>query len=469
MLRIKLKNTLHVLLLLVFTIAGLVLQTGKTVVAQPVQYSGGISIFGLVDNPINLTDADTLSLPMVSEVATIHCVWENVPGSPPTVTVNWTGIPLFHLLTMAQVRPEAFKVVFRARPPDDFFDTLKIEDAVDPHIILAVKANDTLLTTVSEFYTGQKGGYRIVVPGRWGYKWVANVGSIEVVDSNILGTYETNLNQPDDALIPNDPTTSINPPVQVFNSTLGNRTFQFGVFTNASIDEFEFNNMQSEISLNMSVPPRVTGFADFIMQQDMLKGPYSIFVDSKTTGFSQANVTGRSFQYLILSEGKHAISIIGAESPYRIPTIITEPISQPVSVGKTVTMNASRSVDIGMIVSYEWNFGDGTSGTGAVVSHKYMKEGVYQVSLNVTNNEGFSSMKTFQILVESVPLDIALIIRAGLLVSAILLAFAFAYLILTRKNSKDETKTQRTLDQACLSETVFVVIWLQGSHVFFEH
>jgi hypothetical protein len=141
----------------------------------------------------------------------------------------------------------------------------------------------------------------------------------------------------------------------VFNSTLGNRTFQFGVFTNASIDEFEFNNMQSEISLNMSVPPRVTGFADFIMQQDMLKGPYSIFVDSKTTGFSQANVTGRSFQYLILSEGKHAISIIGAESPYRIPTIITEPISQPVSVGKTVTMNASRSVDIGMIVSYEWN------------------------------------------------------------------------------------------------------------------
>jgi PKD repeat protein len=104
-----------------------------------------------------------------------------------------------------------------------------------------------------------------------------------------------------------------------------------------------------------------------------------------------------------------------------------------------------------------------------VVSHKYMKEGVYQVSLNVTNNEGFSSMKTFQILVESVPLDIALIIRAGLLVSAILLAFAFAYLILTRKNSKDETKTQRTLDQACLSETVFVVIWLQGSHVFFEH
>jgi len=124
MLRTKPKNTFCVLLLLIFTITWLVLQTGKTVVAQPVQFSGGISIFGLVDNLINLTDADMLSLPMVSEVATIHCVWENVPGSPPTITVNWTGIPLFHLLTMAEVRPEAFKVVLRAHPPDDFFDTL---------------------------------------------------------------------------------------------------------------------------------------------------------------------------------------------------------------------------------------------------------------------------------------------------------------------------------------------------------
>lgn len=436
------------LTLVVLTAVTLVLQTETTVVAQPAQYSGGISIFGLVDNPINLTDADLLSLPMVSEVATIHCVWENVPGSPPTITVNFTGIPLFHLLTMAQVRPEAFKVIFRARPPDDFFDTLKIEDAVDPHIILAVKANDTLLTTVSEFYTGHKGGYRIVVPGRWGYKWVANVGSIEVVESNILGTYETSLNQPDDALIPNAPSTSINPALQVFNSTLGNRTFQLEVFTNASINGFEFNNLQSEISLNVSVPPRATGFADFIVQQDMLKGPYSILVDGKNTDFTQANVTDRSFQFLVFPEGQHSVSIIGAESPYRIPTIVIEPINQPVHAGNMVIMNASGSVDIGVIVSYEWDFGDGTSGAGAVVSHAYAKEGAYQASLNVTNNEGFSNVKTFQVVVASVFLDIALIVRAGVLVSAILLAFAFAYLVLTRKKGEGETKAQATTRSA---------------------
>ncbi|MCJ7767454.1 PKD domain-containing protein [Candidatus Bathyarchaeota archaeon] len=441
MLRTKLENTLRVLPLLVLIAVALALQTKTTVVAQPAQYSGGINIFGLVDNPINLTDADLLSLPMVSEVATIHCVWENAPGSPPTITVNWTGVPLFHLLTMAEARPEAFKVVFRARPPDDFFDTLKIEDAIDPHVILAVEANDTLLTTVSEFYRGHKGGYRMVVPGRWGYKWVANVGSIEVVDSNILGTYETNLNQPDDALVPNALPTSISPPLQVFNSTFGNRTFQLGVFTNASIDGFEFNNLQNEISLNVSAPPHVMGFADFIVQQDMLKGPYSILVDGKNTAFVEANVTGRSFQFLVFPEGNHAISILGAESSYRIPTIVIEPINQPVRVGEIVIMNASRSVDIGVIVSYAWDFGDGTSGAGAIVSNTYAKEGRYQVSLNVTDNEGFSNVKTFQVAVESVPLNIALIIWAGLLVFTVLLAFAFAYLVLTRRKGKDKTKT----------------------------
>jgi hypothetical protein len=121
---------------------------------------------------------------------------------------------------------------------------------------------------------------------------------------------------------------------------------------------------------------------------------------------------------------------------------VIEPINQPVRAGDMVIMNASGSVDIGVIVSYDWDFGDGTSGAGAVVSHTYAKEGAYQASLNVTNNEGFSNVKTFQVVVESVFMDITLIVRAGLLVSAILLAFAFAYLVLTRKKGKGETKTQ---------------------------
>lgn len=429
------RNASEAVVLIFFIAVTLIVQTERSVKAQPTQYSGGIRIFGLVNNPINLTDQDLLSLPMVSEVAAIHCVWENVPGSPPVIMVNWTGIPLFYLLTVAETKPEAFKVVFRARPPDDFFDTLRIEDALDPHVILAVKANETMLTSVSDLYTGHMGGYRLVVPGRWGYKWVANVGSIEVVDSDILGTYETNLNQPDDAIIPDAPATSISPRLQVFNVTFDSRVFQFEMFTNSSVEAFEFNREQSKISMNVSVPHGFIGFADFIIQQDMLNGPYSILVDGKATSFSQANVTERSFQFLVFPEGRHVVAITGTES-YRIPKVVIEPIDQPVLLGEKVIMNASRSVSMGTIISFEWDFGDGTFGEGVVVSHTYSKEGVYLVVLNVTTAEGFSNMKTFQIVVKNAPVDIALIFKAGLLLSVALLCAAFAYLMLRRRKQR---------------------------------
>jgi PKD repeat protein len=39
-------------------------------------------------------------------------------------------------------------------------------------------------------------------------------------------------------------------------------------------------------------------------------------------------------------------------------------------------------------VSYGWDFGDGTSGTGEHVSHTYGRAGSYTVSLTVTDNGG---------------------------------------------------------------------------------
>jgi subtilisin family serine protease len=47
----------------------------------------------------------------------------------------------------------------------------------------------------------------------------------------------------------------------------------------------------------------------------------------------------------------------------------------------------SNSSDIdGMIVSYAWKFGDGTSGTGAPTSHTYKRAGTFQVVLTVTDD-----------------------------------------------------------------------------------
>lgn len=61
------------------------------------------------------------------------------------------------------------------------------------------------------------------------------------------------------------------------------------------------------------------------------------------------------------------------------------------TTGEDVTFDASDSYDPdGTIVSYEWDFGDGTTGTGMVTTHSYAEEGDYTIVLQVTDNDGLS-------------------------------------------------------------------------------
>ena len=58
---------------------------------------------------------------------------------------------------------------------------------------------------------------------------------------------------------------------------------------------------------------------------------------------------------------------------------------------RTAFFNASSSHDLdGIIVSYEWDFGDGniTNTTGAIITHSYSSVGNYVVNLTVTDDEG---------------------------------------------------------------------------------
>jgi hypothetical protein len=64
-----------------------------------------------------------------------------------------------------------------------------------------------------------------------------------------------------------------------------------------------------------------------------------------------------------------------------------------VKIGETVYFNGSLSSDPdGRIVSWEWNFGDGTTAKGSTTSHSYATAATYSVSLKVIDDAGDSAV-----------------------------------------------------------------------------
>lgn len=71
----------------------------------------------------------------------------------------------------------------------------------------------------------------------------------------------------------------------------------------------------------------------------------------------------------------------------------------------TVVFNASGCIDPdGVIMSYQWDFGDGTQGTGKTPVHVYRSPGRYTVTLTVTDNSGLTnSISQFVVVSEQTP------------------------------------------------------------------
>ena len=70
------------------------------------------------------------------------------------------------------------------------------------------------------------------------------------------------------------------------------------------------------------------------------------------------------------------------------------PYSQS-SAGIPLSFDGSGSTNPdGSIVSYAWDFGDTTTGSGPAPSHTYTAAGPYTVSLTVTDDDGLTNTAT---------------------------------------------------------------------------
>ena len=103
------------------------------------------------------------------------------------------------------------------------------------------------------------------------------------------------------------------------------------------------------------------------------------------------------------SRGAQSISTVlmsvSAATPPPAPTFTFSP--QPAVVDQTIFFNASESLagPGRRLVSYEWDFGKGTTGSGVTVAKSYDVAGTYIVTLTVTDDAGAKTSKSAQVVV----------------------------------------------------------------------
>jgi len=115
--------------------------------------------------------------------------------------------------------------------------------------------------------------------------------------------------------------------------------------------------------------------------------------------------TGEKVTYVYRKAGSYSVTLtveddLGAtDSETQIIEVVPVPPKPPVAIftfspqepkpGDPVSFDASGSYDPdgGEIALYEWDFGDGTTGSGVTVIHKFNQAGRYLVTLTVTDDD----------------------------------------------------------------------------------
>lgn len=119
---------------------------------------------------------------------------------------------------------------------------------------------------------------------------------------------------------------------------------------------------------------------------------------------------GAAFDLSGASEGPHSVeaawfdfggALVGTDSVAFVVSSPNEPPTATISAAATATTGESVSFDgtgsadpDGTLVDYAWEFGDGTTGTGALVTHVYSEAGTYVVTLSVTDDDGATASAT---------------------------------------------------------------------------
>jgi DMSO/TMAO reductase YedYZ molybdopterin-dependent catalytic subunit len=142
-----------------------------------------LTVTGSVERPLVLSFAQLQSrFQLVEEYAVLTCISNKVGGNLAGNSI-WTGVRLRDVLNEAKVKPGAVDLVLRGA--DSYLDSIPVDRAMDPSVLLAIAQDRSPLR--------QEHGFpcRLRIPAIYGMKNVKWLESIEVIDSDFIGYWQS--------------------------------------------------------------------------------------------------------------------------------------------------------------------------------------------------------------------------------------------------------------------------------------
>jgi DMSO/TMAO reductase YedYZ molybdopterin-dependent catalytic subunit len=129
-----------------------------------------LSIRGMVARPGSFSIAELRSYPSRSQITHLACEegWSFI--------AEWTGVPLFHVLNLAGILPQAKYVVYQSLQTR-WSDSIDMGDALHPQTLVTYGMNG------GDLPVGHGGPLRLRVPRQLGYKSVKYITGLTVTDS----------------------------------------------------------------------------------------------------------------------------------------------------------------------------------------------------------------------------------------------------------------------------------------------
>jgi len=168
-----------------------------------------------------------------------------------------------------------------------------------------------------------------------------------------------------------------------------------------------------KVSVEVTEPAGASGVRDVTLGY-MTTGSWSFIDMVLQDGLWTANIPGQSgglrVRFFIEAFDNAGNNVITSTFDYTVRIPNRPPVAEfsesasIVYTGEVINFDASDSYDPdGYIVSYSWDFGDGTTASGVTVSHSYIDNGEYTVTLTVTDDFGAIDTKTATKMVKNRP------------------------------------------------------------------